>query len=67
MGELILGIDFRAGKERVPVCNAPDVALISSEPLGKEFEDVLFGNLWGLYLVPDPAPSELNPDSGDCA
>lgn len=45
---------------------AASVALISSEPLGKPFEDVLFNNLEQLYLT-DTSPSEMNCDSGDCA
>jgi len=43
-----------------------NVALISSEPLGKDFEEVLYSNLFSLYLT-DTSPCEMSQDSGDCA
>lgn len=60
MGEVIYGIDFRAGKEEAPLCNAPDVPV---RDFAKVAIDANFYFTW-----PDTAPSEYcADDSGDCA
>ena len=54
--EIIYGIDFRAGKEEAPLCNAPDamLTLVDLPPHNN--------------ALADTAPSEYcADDSGDCA
>lgn len=53
---VVYGIDFRAGKERAPECNAPDV----QAPLYWPWEQPASRN-----HDADTSPSEM--DSGDCA
>lgn len=44
---------YTTGPEALPFCCEPCGVLAeflaSQEPLGKEFEDILYGNLWELY------------------
>jgi len=45
---------------------AASIALISSEPLGKPFEDVLFSNLEQMYIT-DTSPCEYVAPDQDSA
>ncbi|MGM5020197.1 hypothetical protein [Tardiphaga sp. 367_B4_N1_1] len=57
---VIYGIDFRAGKEEAPLCNAPDIVGVpSSQVLGRTD--------FNTSARPDTAPSEYCPPDGDCA
>lgn len=59
--EIIYGIDFRAGKEEAPLCNAPDCLI-----LPQLFADWPVGT-WSAPVWPDAAPSEYVAPDGDCA
>jgi hypothetical protein len=55
---VIYGIDFRAGKEEAPLCNAPDVKLWDDQWARAEVNAVTSA---------DTAPSEYCAPSDDCA
>ena len=58
--DIIYGVDFRAGKEEAPLCNAPDIASVPvSQLLGWEH--------FNTSPRPDTAPSEYCAPDGDCA
>jgi hypothetical protein len=53
--EIIYGVDFRAGKEDAPLCNAPDL-IMPIDDYAKRF-----------IAQHDTAPSEYTAPDGDCA
>ncbi len=64
---VIYGIDFRAGKEEAPLCNAPDVlGAPSSQVIGNHFSLTIQGCRYWTDSA-DTAPSGYCAPSDDCA
>lgn len=63
--EIIYGVDFRAGKEEAPLCNAPDWPEPAFTVLGP---NRAFIHATGAIVGwADTAPSEYSAPSDDCA
>lgn len=67
--EIIYGVDFRAGKEEAPLCNAPDMSNRILEGLW-EAVSIVHGVIEPArvrHFIADTAPSEYLAPSDDCA
>jgi hypothetical protein len=69
---VIYGIDFRAGKEEAPLCNAPDASSVLDYTgalfyVGRQTCTAVTLRHSGSPPWPDTAPSEYCAPDGDCA